>query len=40
MTMIVKQYDTVLLKNGQIVTIVEVLNNESLIVDDGGSPED
>ena len=38
--MIVKQYDTVLLKNGQIVTIVEVLNNESLIVDDGGSPED
>ena len=36
----IKQYDTVLLKNGQIAAIVEVFSKEDFLVDIGDSPSD
>ena len=36
----VKQYDTVFLKDGRKVCIVEVLSDDTFIADVGSSPED
>lgn len=36
----VKQYDTVLLKDGREAAIVEVFENRAFIADIGSSPED
>lgn len=38
--MIVKQYDTVLLKNGKEAAIVEAFENKVFIADVGNSPND
>lgn len=38
--MIVKQYDTVLLKDGREAAIVETFENRVFIADVGDSPED
>ena len=38
--MIVKQYDTVLLKDGREAAIVEAFENKVFIADVGDSPED
>lgn len=38
--MIVKQYDTVLLKDGRKAAIVEAFENKVFIADVGDSPED
>ena len=38
--MVVKQYDTVLLKDGRKAAIVEVLSDTVFIADVGDSPED
>lgn len=38
--MIVKQYDTVLLKDGREAAIVEVFDNRAFIADVGSSSED
>lgn len=38
--MTVKQYDTVLLKDGREAAIVEAYENKSFIADVGSSPED
>lgn len=38
--MIVKQYDTVLLKDGRQAAIVEAFDNRVFIADVGDSPED
>lgn len=38
--MIVKQYDTVLLKDGREAAVVEAYENKSFIVDVGDSPKD
>lgn len=38
--MIVKQYDTVLLKDGREASIVEVFENKVFIADVGSSPKD
>lgn len=38
--MIVNQYDTVVLKNGQTAAIVEKLSDTQFIADIGDSPED
>lgn len=38
--MIVKQYDTVLLKDGREASIVEIFDSKVFIVDVGSSPED
>lgn len=37
--MIVKQYDTVLLKDGREASIVEAFDNKAFIADVGDSPE-
>lgn len=36
----IKQYDTVLLKDGRKATVVEVLSDTVFIADVGSSPED
>lgn len=36
----IKQYDTVLLKNGKEAVIVEILNEDTFIADIGDSPKD
>ena len=38
--MVVKQYDTVLLKDGREASIVEVFENKVFIADVGSSPKD
>ncbi len=38
--MIVKQYDTVLLKDGREASIVEAFDNKVFIADVGSSPKD
>ncbi len=38
--MIVKQYDTVLLKDGREASIVEAFDNKLFIADVGNSPKD
>lgn len=38
--MIVKQYDTVLLKDGRKASIVEAFDNKVFIADVGSSPKD
>jgi len=38
--MIIKQYDTVLLKDGRDASIVEAFENKEFIADIGSSPED
>lgn len=38
--MIIKQYDTVLLKDGREAAVVEAFDNRSFIVDVGDSPKD
>lgn len=38
--MIVKQYDTVLLKDGREAAIVEAFDNRAFIADVGSSPKD
>jgi len=38
--MIIKQYDTVLLKNGREAVIVEILSDTQFIADIGDSPKD
>lgn len=38
--MVVKQYDSVLLKDGREAVIVEAFENKSFIADVGSSPED
>jgi hypothetical protein len=36
----IKQYDTVLLKDGRTASIVEVFDNKAFIADVGSSPKD
>lgn len=36
----IKQYDTVLLKDGRIATIVEVFSDTAFLADVGSSPKD
>lgn len=38
--MIVKQYDTVLLKDGREADVMEAFENKAFIVDVGSSPKD
>lgn len=38
--MVIKQYDTVLLKDGRQAAIVEVFENREFIADVGSSPKD
>lgn len=38
--MVIKQYDTVLLKDGRRAAIVEVLSDTVFLADAGDSPED
>lgn len=38
--MVVRQYDTVLLKSGETAAIVEAFDNKAFIVDVGNSPDD
>ncbi len=38
--MVVKQYDTVLLRDGRVAAVVEAFDNQAFIVDVGSSPED
>jgi len=38
--MVVKQYDTILLKDGREAAVVEAFDNQAFIVDVGDSPED
>lgn len=38
--MVVKQYDTVLLKDGREAAVVEAFENKVFLVDVGESPED
>lgn len=38
--MLVRQYDTVLLKDGREAAIVEVFDNRAFIADIGSSPKD
>lgn len=38
--MIIKQFDTVLLKDGRMAAVMETFENKVFIVDVGDSPED
>ena len=38
--MIIKQFDTVLLKDGRMAAVMEAFENKVFIVDVGDSPED
>lgn len=38
--MVIKQYDTVVLKDGRKAVVVEAFENNEFIVDVGDSPED